>query len=337
MHTRRVAVLIPCLNEESTVAKVVKDFKQQLPSADIYVFDNDSTDDTALVSEQAGAIVVEEKRRGKGHVVQCMFRRADADIYVLVDGDDTYPADRVGQLLEPILDNTADVVVGTRLTSGSDSELAGLNRLGNRLFVFVLNRIFGTKLTDILSGYRVMNRDFVKGVPVLSTGFEIETELTIQALEKGYRIAEIPVRLRARTAASKSKIRIFRDGFRILATIFLLFRDYKPMTFFGSIGIALLICGLIPGVVVIYEYVHTGLVLRMPSALFAVGLVLCAAVSLTVGTILNTIHRRFLEIEYRLHMLSQGQGERRHSSVIIGENRHHVPDTHDNRRLGDHE
>jgi len=302
-----IAVIIPCLNEEASIAKVIGDFQQQLPAADIWVFDNDSTDKTALIATQAGAIVVEEKRRGKGHVVRSMFRTVDSDIYVLVDGDDTYPADRVHQLLEPVLDNRADVVVGTRLTGEAHSDFNRLNRFGNQLFAFLLNRIFGTNLTDILSGYRIMNRDFVKNVPVLSTGFEIETELTIQALEKGYRVTEIPIELRKRSPESKSKIRVFRDGFRILATIFLLFRDYKPLTFFGMIGIVLILCGLIPGGMVIGEYLRTGLVLRMPSALLAVGLVLSGTVSLTVGIVLNAIHRSFLEIEYRLRMLSRGR------------------------------
>lgn len=307
MSGYRVAVLIPCLNEEKTIGKVIGDFQQQLPAADIYVFDNGSTDDTALIAKQLGAIVVEERRRGKGFVVQSMFRTVDSDIYVLVDGDDTYPADSVHQLLEPVLDNRADVVVGTRLTGEAHRDFNRLNRFGNQLFAFLLNRFFGTNLTDILSGYRIMNRDFVKNVPVLSTGFEIETELTIQALEKGYRVMEIPIQLRKRSPESKSKIRVFRDGFRILATIFLLFRDYKPLTFFGVIGIVLTLCGLIPGGVVIGEYLRTGLVLRMPSALLAVGLVLSGTVSLTVGVVLNTIHRRFLEIEYRLYMLSRGR------------------------------
>jgi glycosyltransferase involved in cell wall biosynthesis len=311
MSSGKVAVLIPCLNEEKSVGKVVRDFKRELPAADIYVFDNGSTDDTALIAKQEGAIVVQENRRGKGYVVQSMFRRVDSDIYVLVDGDDTYPADVISELLRPVLDDTADIAVGSRLARASRSEFRTVNRLGNRLVAIVVNRVFATKLTDVLSGYRVMNADFVKSVPVLSTGFEIETELTVQALEKGYRIAEIPIHLRPRPVGSESKIRLFRDGFRILATVFLLVRDYKPMTLFGIAGLTLVACGLIPGTIVVADYMQTGLVLRMPSALLAVGLVLAGAMSLTVGVILNTIHRRFLEIEYRLNMLGQDRAKKR--------------------------
>src|SRR5438270_7966681 len=223
---RRVAVLVPCYNEERTVGQVVRQFRAQLPDAAIYVFDNNSSDRTADCAGAAGAIVVHERRRGKGYVTRAMFRQVDADAYVMVDGDGTYPAAAVHRLLAPVLSGEADMVVGSRLHSDSHSEFKQLNAVGNRLVLRVLNLVFRVRLSDILSGYRAFNRCFVKRLPLFGGGFEIETELTIKAIARGYRIVEVPIDLAHRPSGSHSKIRIWRDGVVILNTILSLLRDY---------------------------------------------------------------------------------------------------------------
>lgn len=298
-----VVILIPCYNEAQTIAKVVADFRQALPAAEIFVFDNGSTDRTAAEARAAGATVVAEPRRGKGYVVRAMFEKVQADAYVLVDGDDTYPAERVPSLVEPILNDEADMVVGSRTTSASQSQFRALNLLGNQLYQQVINTIFGTRLTDILSGYRCFSPRLVQGVPIAVTGFEVEAELTIKALERGYRILEVPVDLRPRPEGSHSKIRLARDGFKILWTILSLFRDYKPLTFFGALGLGFIGLGLIPGLVAVLEFFKTGLVLHFPSAILAVGLVLTGMLLLVVGLILHTVNRRFQELGYYLRRL----------------------------------
>jgi glycosyltransferase involved in cell wall biosynthesis len=299
-----VAILIPCYNEESTVGDVVKQFQAQLPAASIYVFDNNSTDQTATRAHAAGAQVFFERRQGKGYVTQAMFRQVDADVYVIVDGDGTYPADAVHRLLAPILRDQADMVVGSRLHAESQSEFKQLNVLGNRLVLQVLNGIFRVKLTDILSGYRAFNRKFVKRLPLFGGGFEIETELTIKAIERGFRIVEIPINLTHRPAGSHSKIKFFRDGVIILNTILALFRDYKPLTFFGGTGLGLLAVAFIPGLIVILRFLHSGQV-RLLAAVIAIGFVLCGLLSITVGLVLHSIARRAQEFEYQLQVLAE--------------------------------
>ena len=301
----RVAVLIPCYNEELTVAGVVREFRALLPDADIYVFDNNSQDRTVECAREAGAIVMYERRQGKGYVVQSMFRQVDADVYVMVDGDATYPAAEVHKLIEPVLRDEADMVVGSRLLEGTQSQFKSLNRFGNHAFLSVLNRTFKVKITDMLSGYRAFNRRFVKGLPLFGGGFETETELTIKALERGFRVVEIPVNLTARPEGSFSKIRIAQDGMRILNTILALFRDYKPLTFFGAVGLGLMALGLVPGLIVLLEFFETGLVLRLPSAVLAVGLELMGMLAITVGLILHTIVRRSQEFDYQLRMMME--------------------------------
>ena len=298
-----VAVLIPCYNEELTIGAVVRSFREQLPHAKIYVFDNNSTDRTIAEAKAAGALISSERRQGKGYVVQSMFGRVDADIYVMVDGDGTYPAEEIHKLLAPVLADEADMVVGSRLHEQSDSQFKSLNRFGNRLFLSLVRSTFKVEITDMLSGYRVFNRNFVKGVPLFGGGFETETELTIKALERGYRIVEVPVNLTNRPSGSFSKIRIVNDGFRIVNTILTLLRDYKPLTFFGSSGIVLILLGTIPGLIVIFEFFETGLVLRLPSAVLAVGLVLAGLLAITVGLVLHTIVRRSQEFDYQLRKL----------------------------------
>ena len=301
----RVAVLIPAYNEERTIAEVVKQFRTELPGATIYVCDNNSSDQTAPLAKTAGATVFYERRQGKGYVTQAMFRQVDADAYVIVDGDNTYPSGEVHRLLEPIFSGQADMVVGSRLHADSRSEFKQLNALGNRLVLGLLNSIFRVRLTDILSGYRAFNRRFVKELPLFGGGFEIETELTIKAIKRGFRILEIPIDLVHRPEGSHSKIKFFRDGFLILNTVLALFRDYKPLTFFGAVGLLLITLALIPGLIVIVEFIETGLVPRLPSAVLAVGLVLCGLLSITVGLILHSIARRAQEFEYQLQVLAE--------------------------------
>jgi len=300
---QRVAVIVPCLNEAPTVAKVVEDFQLVLPAAAIYVIDNGSTDGTAEIAVASGAQVLFERRRGKGYAVRTAFRQIDADVYVTVDGDDTYPAESVGDLLEPVLAGRADMSVGSRTMAGTSSQFRRLNRLGNRLFPALLRLLLRVKLTDILSGFRVMSRDFVQGVPITARDFEIEAELTVKAVERGYRIVEVPIDLRSRTEGSFSKLHPFHDGRRILWAIVLLFRDYRPMAFFGGLGITSMIIGLIPGIVVISEFVETGLVPRFPSAILAVALELAGMLSIAVGLVLSAVSRRFQELEAKVEML----------------------------------
>ena len=308
----RIAILIPCYNEELTIGQVVRDFHAQLPDADIYVFDNNSADRTVEVAREAGARVAFERRQGKGYVLQAMFREVEADIYVMVDGDNTYPATDVHKLIAPVLAGEADMTVGSRLSPQSQSEFKTLNRLGNRFFLNTVNFIFKVRLSDILSGYRAFNREFVKNIPIFGGGFETETELTIKALVRGYRIVELPVDLKARPEGSFSNIRILQDGFVILNSILTLFRDYKPLTFFGTIGLFFILLGLIPGTVVIVEFVETGLVPRLPSAVLAIGLVLSGMLAIVVGIVLHTIARRFQELDYQLKILGfESRGEKK--------------------------
>jgi hypothetical protein len=235
-----------------------------------------------------------------------MFQRVDADIYIMVDGDATYDAHAVHELIQPVLLQDADMVVGSRLHSDSKSEFKKLNRVGNNIFQGVLNSIFHVRLTDILSGYRVFSRAFVKNIPIFAGGFAIEAELTIKALERGYRIQEVPTNLVTRPDGSFSKIRHVHDGMLIVQMIVSLFRDYKPLTFFGSLGLLSMAAGLVLGVPVISEYLHTGLVPRLPSAVLAVGFMLSGMLTIAVGLVLHTTARRFQELEYQLRSVGSG-------------------------------
>lgn len=297
---KRIAVIIPCYDEELTIGQVIDDFKEYLPEAEIFVYDNNSTDRTVEIAREAGVQIGFEHRQGKGFVVQRMFREIDADIYVMIDGDSTYPVNEVRKLIAPVLADEADMVTGSRFAAASDSDVKRLNFVGNKFFLRTINYIFKVELTDILSGYRAFNRTFVKTLPLFGGGFEIETELTIKALARNYGVVEIPINLTRRPDGSNSKIRIFRDGLLILNMIFSLFRDYKPLTFFGFIGLVLMFLGLFPGGLVIWEFLKSGLVLRLPSAVLAVGLEISGMLAITVGLILHTIVRRSQEIEYQL-------------------------------------
>lgn len=296
----RVAVIIPCLNEAAAIGRVLEDFRAALPDAELVVVDNGSADGTGKIAERHGATVLVERRRGKGNAVRLAFRTVDADAYLLVDGDGTYPASAAERLLEPILSGAADVVIGGRLDAASGSEFRALNRLGNRMFLRVVNLVFGTKVTDLLTGYRAMSREFVKHAPILSTGFELETELTVLALERGFRAVEIPIRLGTRAEGTRSKIRIPGDGLRILNAIFTLLRDYRPLTFFGGLGLAAILAGIAPGVFVTWEFTRTGLV-RVPTAVLATGLELVGFTFVLTGVVLTTLARRFRELEHQIH------------------------------------
>ena len=299
---RRIAVIIPCLNEEATVGLVVEKFRSVLPSSSIYVVDNNSTDGTERVARDAGALVMRETRRGKGHAVRKAFREVEADLYILVDGDETYPAEDAPRLLKPLIQDEADVVVATRLGSEEQSELRWINRLGNRLLLGTLNFVFGTQLTDLLSGYRLMTREYVKQAPVLASGFELETELSILAFERGFRTIEIPVRLRKRPPGSHSKIRVWGDGVRILSAILTLLRDYRPLTFFGGLGLVCALLGLAPGIFVTIEFMEHGTV-RIPTAVLATGLEVWAITLVLAGVILQALNRRFRELDHRLNLM----------------------------------
>jgi len=300
---QRIAVLIPCYNEELTISQVVHQFREQLPQADIYVFDNNSTDATVAEALAAGAKVSRERRQGKGYVVQSMFQQVSADVYVMVDGDGTYPPEDVHRILAPVLAGEADMVIGSRLHANSKSEFRPLNRFGNRIFLKILSSSFKVRITDLLSGYRAFSRRFVKSMPLFGGGFETETELTIKALQRGYRVVEVPVNLTSRPAGSFSKIRIAHDGFRILNTLLALFRDYKPLTFFGSLGLLLVLLGVLTGVLVIFDFFQNGLVPRLPSTVLAVGLVISGLLGITIGLVLHTIVRRSQELDHQLRVL----------------------------------
>ena len=297
----KIAVLIPAYNEEVTIKKVVEDFRKELPDADIYVYNNNSKDKTEELAKEAGAIVVREYKQGKGNVVRSMFRDIEADIYIMVDADDTYPANEVHSLIEEVREGKADMVIGDRLSNGTygKENKRNFHGFGNSLVKNTINIIFKTKLNDIMTGYRVFNRDFVKNFPVLSKGFEIETEMTFHALDRNYRIVEIPITYRDRPEGSVSKLNTFSDGFRVIKTIIKTFKNYKPLIFFSLIALVLVILGLACGIPVIIDFAKTGLVAKFPSAILATGLVICAALSFSVGVILDTLvmqHKQNLEI-----------------------------------------
>lgn len=287
----KVAVLIPCYNEAVTIGKVVDDFKRVLPDADIYVYDNNSKDDTAAIAEDHGAIVRTEPRQGKGNVVRQMFREIDADYYIMVDGDDTYPAEAAPRLLEPLMNDTADMTVGDRLSNGTYGEEndRAFHGFGNNLVRWLIKVIYGHAFDDVMTGYRAFNRIFVKTMPVLSEGFQIETELSIHAVDKRFRITDVPIDYRDRPEGSYSKLSTFGDGAKVLRAIASLFKDHKPMAFFGWLALILIVLGLIAGIPVIAEYFQTGLVPRFPTAILAIALVICGALSFTAGIILDTV------------------------------------------------
>ena len=299
----RVAVLVPCFNEEAAVATVVADFRKALPAAEIFVYDNNSQDRTAAVAREAGAEVRSERRQGKGHVVRRMFADIDADIYLLVDGDATYDAASAPRMIDALVNDHLDMVVGFRVDQSVAAYRPG-HRIGNRMLTSFLSSVFGHAFRDILSGYRVFSRRFVKSFPVLSDGFEIETELSVHALELALPVAEIKTPYFARREGSFSKLNTWRDGFRILGTILKLYRSEKPLRFFTAIGLFLMLVSIGLAIPIIITYLEQGLVPRLPTAVLSMGLMILAVLSGSSGLVLDTVTRGRREMKL-LAYLSQ--------------------------------
>jgi hypothetical protein len=292
----RIAVLIPCFNEELAIARVVADFQANLPDAAIHVYDNNSSDRTRLVALAAGAIVRRETLQGKGHVVRRMFADVEADVYVLVDGDDTYDAEAAAGMVRMLVENQLDMVTAVRLAERDDAYRRG-HRLGNRVLSFLVRRVFGDRVSDLLSGYRVFSRRFVKSFPALAAGFETETEFTIHALELKMPVGEVVTTYRSRSIGSRSKLHTVSDGLRILHTIIMLVKQERPLQWFGVAGVALLAISLGLALPVVLHFLQTGLVPRLPTALLATGLVLAASLSFVCGLVLEQVARGRKELK----------------------------------------
>jgi glycosyltransferase involved in cell wall biosynthesis len=295
-----IAVIIPCHNEAVTIAAVVRAFKASLPEAEVHVFDNDSSDRTADIARAAGALVHRVPVRGKGEVVRAMFRDVDADLYVMADGDGTYPAERARELLEPIRRGQAEMVVATRLEAHAAGGFRPLHVAGNRMILRTINAFFDVAFTDVLSGYRAFSRRFVKTMPVLSRGFEIETEITLHAAEYRVPVVEIPMHYRARPAGSTSKLRTFRDGLKVLLTIVRLYKDCRPLAFFAVPGFILLFTGVAVGLVVVQEFLELGRVVGVARSVFAVFACIFGISAIATALILETVNRRAREIYHLL-------------------------------------
>jgi len=304
----RIAVLVPCYNEEATIGKVVCDFRAALPSAEVYVYDNNSKDRTLEVAREAGAIVRTEPRQGKGNVVRRMFADIEADIYILTDGDDTYDAEAAPQLAQVLVREGLDVVSGRRIAVAQAAYRAG-HVLGNRMLTGLTAAMFRVKLADLLTGYRVMSRRFVKSFPFTAEGFGIETELTVHAVRLLMPMVEIDTRYKERPEGSVSKLNTWGDGFRILFTIALLVREERPLIFFSGIFVLLALLALFIGTPVVYEYARTGLVPRLPTAILSMGLVLLAFLSLVCGLILDTVTRGRWEAKRMAYLAIPGPQE----------------------------
>ena len=287
----KIAVLVPCYNEALTIGKVIDDFHQELPDATVYVYDNNSSDETSAIAREHGATVRFEPRQGKGNVVRQMLRDIDADAYIMVDGDDTYPADAAKDLLAPILDGSADHVVGDRLSNGTYGEenTRAFHGFGNDLVRWLIKVLYGFEFTDVMTGYRAFSRQFAETLPVLSPGFEIETELSIHAVDKRFRIVQVPIVYRDRPEGSESKLNTVSDGIKVLGMIFSLFKDYKPLGFFSLLAAISFVIALILGIPVVMEFMATGLVPRFPTAILAVAFAGLAALMLVCGLILDTV------------------------------------------------
>lgn len=297
-----IAVIIPCYNEALTIGKVVDDFHRELPEAAVYVYDNDSTDATAAIAMKHGATVRFEPRRGKGNVCRQMFRDIDAACYLMVDGDDTYPAEAAKSLCEPILGGKADMVVGDRLSNGTYAKAnrRAFHGLGNDLVRIMIKWIYGYAYSDVMTGYRAMSEPFIKTFPVLSEGFQIETELSIHAVDHCWRILNVPIDYRDRPAGSVSKLDTLGDGVKVIAMVGALFKDYRPLKFFSLVAFVFFIAGAVLGGPVIREFVSTGAVPRLPTAVLAAALMFLCALSLATGLILDAVaksDRRQWELE----------------------------------------
>jgi glycosyltransferase involved in cell wall biosynthesis len=292
-----VSVVIPCHNEGQAIAKVVSDFRRELPGARVVVVDNASSDDTAVRAREAGAEVIAESRRGKGYALLRGFQHVrNAACVVMVDGDDTYPAEEAHRLIECVRSGAADMAIGTRLEVFAEGAYPAGHNAGNRIFVLLVRVLFGVRTTDLFSGYRAFSRRFLDLAPLIAQGFEIETELSLQALTSNFPVAEVPIHYRQRAAGTSSKLRTVRDGYRILLALLAFFRDYRPLTFFGIVAAVFAILGLAAGGVVGLEFLRTGQVLRIPLAILSIGLMLLAAVSGIAGVVLSSISRRAAEL-----------------------------------------
>jgi glycosyltransferase involved in cell wall biosynthesis len=307
---REVAVLVPCYNEERAIAKVVADFRAALPDATLYVYDNNSTDGTVAAAEKAGAAVRHEIYQGKGHVVRRMFNDVEAEVYVLVDGDATYDAASARAMVTMLVDERLDMVVATRVDHDPAAFRPG-HRLGNRLLTGFVAHVFGRSITDMLSGYRVFSRRFVKSFPVLSGGFEIETELTVHALELELPVGEMATPYFSRTSGSVSKLSTWSDGFRILWTVFRLYRAERPLSLFAGMGLALAIVSVGLAIPIFITYVQEGLVPRLPTAVLSTGLMLLAFLCFACGLILDTVTRGRRELKLLAYLALRAPGEER--------------------------
>ncbi len=299
----KIAVLIPCYNEACTIEKVVRDFAAALPEAVIYVYDNNSTDDTAAIAKAAGAVVRHEYQQGKGNVIRRMFREVDAECYIMVDGDDTYPADAAPAMAQKVLERKADMVVGDRLSSTYFEEnKRPFHNMGNTLVRWAINTLFHTSIKDVMTGYRAFSYQFVKTFPVLSKGFEIETEMSIHAADKNMYVENVVIEYRDRPEGSKSKLNTCVDGIKVLVTIADLFRHYQPMAFFGAISAVLAALGIGFMIPVLIDYSHTGLVERFPTLIVCGFVLLTSIISCFSGMILQTmIHKNRQDFEMELH------------------------------------
>lgn len=311
MKKDKIAVIIPCYNEELTIGKVVKDYKKALPDATIYVYDNNSTDKTSEIAKKAGAIVRCEYRQGKGNVIRTMFREINAECYLMIDGDDTYPAENAREMCDLVLSGKADMVIGDRLSSTYFTEnKRPFHNVGNKLVRFLINKIFSNNIKDIMTGYRAFSYEFVKGFPVLSKGFEIETEMTIHAVDKNYKLVEIPVNYKDRPDGSVSKLNTYKDGYKVLKTIAILFKEYRPMLFFNMLSILLFIFSLILGVPVLIEYFNTGLVPRFPSLIVSGVFLIIGLLFWITGIILQVIVKKNRQMyELYLNLLMEKDGK----------------------------
>lgn len=300
----RIAVLIPCYNESLTIKKVVEDYKAALPEADIYVYDNNSTDHADEIARKAGAIVRYEYRQGKGNVIRSMFRDIDADCYLMIDGDDTYPAENAREMVDLVLNKGVDMVVGDRLSSTYFTEnKRPFHNSGNRVVRYLINKLFHNDIRDIMTGYRAFSPLFVKSFPVLSKGFEIETEMTIHAVDKNFLIEELPVSYRDRPAGSQSKLNTFSDGFKVLKTIASLFKEYKPFHFFSLVAVLMWILAILLFIPVLLEYFETGLVMKFPTEIVCGVIATIGTLMWICGVILDVIvkkHRQLYELQLNL-------------------------------------
>ena len=300
MEKKKIAVLIPCYNESKTIEKVVKDYKKTLPNANIYVYDNNSVDGTDVIAKKAGAIVKYEYRQGKGNVIRSMFQDLNYDCYVMTDGDDTYSSKNAREMCDLILNHKADMVIGDRLSSTYFKENnRKFHNFGNRLVRFLINKLFKSNVKDIMTGYRAFSYEFVKTFPVLSKGFEIETEMTIHALDKNFLIKEISVGYKNRPNGSISKLNTYSDGIKVLKTIMRLFKEYKPMSFFGIISLLFFIIAIVFVTPVFIEYFKTGLVPRFPTLIFSGFMLMISILMLVCGIILEVVvkkHRQLFEL-----------------------------------------